>query len=177
MGTAFAYPFCPPLTLFRQKHLMSALRILTPGLFGLCLFVFAQPLLAQDANALNGYWYTEDDKSIVKVFLNKAGTYSAKIVWLRDSLYENGQPRLDDNNDDPELQKRPLEGLVFMKGFKYDAGDKKWEGGELYDPESGNTYKGYMEMESPTKVKLRGYVGVPMFGRTSYWRKHTGPRP
>jgi uncharacterized protein (DUF2147 family) len=47
-----------------------------------------------------------------------------------------------------------------------DAGNYRWENGKCYDPESGNTYRCKMRMTSPEQLEMRGYVGIPLFGRT-----------
>jgi uncharacterized protein (DUF2147 family) len=142
-------------------------------LFGLT-FAFSTafaPTLSADA--IVGVWLTENGKSKVQVVKAANGTYTGTIIWLRDPIDpDTGQPKLDKKNPVPSLRSRPLIGLTIAFGFKYD--DDEWNNGRLYDPESGNTYSGYMEFEDSNnlnKLKLRGYVGVSLIGRTSHWTR------
>ena len=50
-------------------------------------------------------------------------------------------------------------------------------GGEIYDPESGKTYSAKMSLESPDTLSLRGYVGIPLFGRPSTWSRQKSKIP
>jgi hypothetical protein len=43
------------------------------------------------------------------------------IVSLRDPLYEQGKPKPDKNNPDPQKQMAPLLGLSRLKGFTFDG--------------------------------------------------------
>jgi len=75
----------------------------------------------------------------------------------------------DDRNPDPRLRSRLLCGLEIGRGFQAVANDKA-EGGLLYDPKSGKTYKGSMTRVDD-ELHLRGYVGVKLFGTTETWTK------
>ena len=46
---------------------------------------------------------------------------------------------------------------------------KRWEG-KIYDPASGNTYSSRMEPDGE-RLKMRGYIGVPMLGRTQFFER------
>ena len=46
----------------------------------------------------------------------------------------------------------------------------KLEGGRIYDPTSGKTYKGSVTV-SGDLLKLRGYVGISAFGRSETWTR------
>jgi uncharacterized protein (DUF2147 family) len=44
-----------------------------------------------------------------------------------------------------------------------------WEDGEILDPNNGSTYSCYIELENDNKLKVRGYIGISIVGRTQYW--------
>jgi len=68
---------------------------------------------------------------------------------------------------DGDLKDKPIEGMVILTDLvKTDNGGKD---GKILDPASGNTYSCYIELESPDKLKLRGYIGFSLLGRTQYW--------
>ena len=137
------------------------------------IFMMITPLLMlaqDDANDVTGIWYNEEKDARFEIY-GDGGEYFAKIVWLEEPIDpETGKPKLDDENPDEDKQTRPLKGLVFMKNFVFE-GDGLWEDGEIYDPKSGKTYDCYIEMESPDKLKVRGYIGISLIGRTSYWTR------
>lgn len=45
----------------------------------------------------------------------------------------------------------------------------KFDGGTILDPESGVIYKCYLKLLDNNKLKVRGFVGFSIFGRTQYW--------
>ena len=124
------------------------------------------------ANDVEGIWLNEDKDAHIRIE-NRDGKYYGNIVWLKEP-YEEGttDPKVDDENPDPELQKRPIMGLELLSGFVFD-GDDEWEDGDIYDPKSGKTYSCYMKFTDDTqdKLKVRGYIGVSLLGRTTYWTR------
>ena len=96
-------------------------------------------------------------------------TYCGKIIWLRDPLKE-GNPVIDDKNPEDSLKSRPVLGLQILRGFTY-AGDRVWSGGKIYDPKSGNDYSAKMTLVDDQNLDLRGFVVIPLFGRTEKWTR------
>ncbi|HTX87733.1 MAG TPA: DUF2147 domain-containing protein [Bacteroidales bacterium] len=137
--------------------------ILLPGLRSI-----AQTYKADD---ILGIWYNGEKTSKLQIY-KENNKYFAKIVWLKtpdDSL--TGKPRTDNLNPDEKLRQMPLLGLVVLKNFSFD-GDNEWEGGTIYDPKNGKTYNCYIKFEAfPNLLKIRGYIGVSLLGRTTYWTK------
>lgn len=60
----------------------------------------------------------------------------------------------DYNNKDPALKDRPIEGLKILT-LRQGADPWHYEG-EIYNPEDGNTYAGYIEVTGPDTLKLKG---------------------
>ena len=130
--------------------------------------VSAQSLKADD---ILGHWFNEEKDAKVEIY-QENGKYYGKVVWLEEpNEPDTGLPKLDDENSDEALQSRPIMGLLLMKDFTFD--DDEWEDGEIYDPKSGNTYSCYMKLESMDKLKVRGYIGISLIGRTTYWTRTT----
>lgn len=133
---------------------------------------FAQTHKADD---IVGTWLNQEATGKITLY-KENGKYFGKLVWLREPNDKvTGLPRTDKENPDEKLKTRPLIGLVNMKDFSFD-GKEEWSGGTIYDPKNGKTYKCYIQFESPTKLKVRGYVGVSMLGRNTYWTKSTPPQ-
>lgn len=121
-------------------------------------------LMAQD---VFGKWKTVDDytgeaKSVIEIYEEDGKVYG-KIVELINPKKPN--PICDQcSGDDKD---RPLVGLQIIKGLKKD-GDE-YSGGKILDPDNGKLYKCYITLEDDDTLKVRGYIGFSLFGRTQYW--------
>ena len=103
--------------------------------------------------------------------------YSGKIVWLEIPVYPldddqgmGGQPKVDRENPEPDLRDRSIVGLHLLEDFGY-TGKSQWKGGSIYDPANGKTYKCNIKLQEDGTLKVRGYIGVPLLGRTAIWRR------
>jgi len=121
------------------------------------------------ADDIVGVWLTQG-KDPAKIQVYKSGDrYYGKIVWLKFPE-KNGKPKVDSNNPDASKQNQQIIGLVILTGFKFD-GDHEWEGGKIYDPESGKTYSCNISIKDKNTIKIRGYIGISLFGRTEIWTR------
>ena len=130
------------------------------------LAVAALALLAAPAQAQSalGVWLTDDGDALVEIG-SCGAALCGRIVWMRDP------PALDDrHNPDPALRARPLCGLEILAGFAAD-GEGRWSGGRVYDPKTGSTYRGTITLDADGALTLRGYVGIPLFGRSARWTR------
>lgn len=93
-----------------------------------------------------------------------------RIAALDEPLDEDGKEKLDKNNPESALQTRPLLGMDLIAGF-VKAGKKKWEDGTIYDPRDGKTYKCVIKLQRDGSLKVRGYVGLPLLGKTVVWTR------
>ena len=123
----------------------------------------------------NYYVVKEDTKSEsrIQIYKTSEGKYEGKIVWLKYPNRPDGTPKYDDKNPDPELRKVRSDHVVLLKNFTFDSKNNEWSGGTIYDPEEGKTYKCKLKFESATKLKVRGYIGIPALGKTMYWTKES----
>lgn len=150
----------------KQKNMKKHFLLITSILF-LPLFLYGQ------SNRIVGIWLTEEGTSQVEIYKGSDGKYHGKIVWL-DEPYENGKPKIDDENPDPKLAKRPIMGLSLVKNFKYSSKKKQWVDGVIYDPDNGKTYDCYAWFENGNfnTLYLKGYVmGIRMLGRSTVWKR------
>jgi uncharacterized protein (DUF2147 family) len=84
--------------------------------------------------------------------------------------YINGEAPKDKDNPDSNLHNRSLIGLQILSGFEFNADDKEWAKGSIYDPKSGKTYDCYGWLESNDLLKLKGFVaGIRWMGKSSEW--------
>lgn len=124
-----------------------------------------------------GTWYTENGGSKVEI-VKEGDTYNGKLTWLKEPNYgkdhaEAGKPKRDSENPDPAKQNDPIVGLKLLNGFKWD-GAGAWSGGTIYNPEDGKVYKCVLTMPVDNNtLDVRGYVGIPAFGKTQTWKRMT----
>ncbi|MGF1475601.1 MAG: DUF2147 domain-containing protein [Geminicoccaceae bacterium] len=124
---------------------------------GAAFVLMAGPANAVDPDAVIGTYWFDANKAKIQVFEDDE-SYAARILWTY-------KPTLDEHNPDPKLRDRSLVGVVIAKNFVFD-GDDKWVDGEIYAPDTGDTYSARMWLEDGL-LKMRGFVGLPLFGRTA----------
>jgi uncharacterized protein (DUF2147 family) len=129
-----------------------------------------------DGDSILGVWNNEEKDAKIELFKCE-NKYCGKIVWLKEPLYPEGSdrgtpgtPKVDRNNSDPSSRSKPIIGLIIVHNFTY-SGDNTWSDGKVYDPKNGKTYSGKITLVSPHQLDLRGYIGVPMIGRTTTWTR------
>ena len=97
---------------------------------------------------------------------------SAVCLWIV-SLSNEAKAKTDIYNPDASLRSRALCGLKIGSGFILRDATHATDG-TLYDPKTGNTYRGMMTAEG-AMLDLRGYVSLPLFGRTQKWTRPATP--
>ena len=140
--------------------------------YGLPILIAGAVLLTASARAdispekqILGTWLTEDKEGMVQIYLAATGKFEGRIVGG-----SGGTERLDDKNPDTASRARPLNGAVILRGFRY-AGDGRWTDGTIYDPDTGKTYKCNMQLKRADSLSIRGYIGLPLFGRSTLWTR------
>ena len=134
------------------------------------LFLLAIILLSITAKAqtIIGQWETFDDitkekKAVIEIYKTN-NLYFAKIIenfiGENNALCENCKGQKKD---------KPIIGLVIIENIKKN-GDEFNEG-IILDPENGETYKCYLKLINNDKLKVRGFLGFSIFGRTQYWSR------
>jgi uncharacterized protein (DUF2147 family) len=137
------------------------------------LFILYAALTAAGAYAqtstVQGYWRIPSG-SVVLI-----APCHHKLCIEIAKLVARNHPVTDTSNPDPKLRSRPLCGLWIGEGFQ-EVDAQHARGGRLYDPGSGRTYSGQMTAEG-NLLHLRGYVGLPIFGRSETWVRVSQPPP
>lgn len=149
-------------------------KIGTFALFNL-LFIGSQVAQGETKGPLYsplGQWKTEDGRATVDI--QPCGKkVCGKIISLSEPLdSETHKPKMDTENQDISLKKRPLMGLQIISDFTPDATiPNHWVDGKIYSPREGKTYNAQFTLENPRQMNIRGYVGIPLFGKTQIWTK------
>ncbi|HSW67832.1 MAG TPA: DUF2147 domain-containing protein [Bacteroidales bacterium] len=132
------------------------------------------------ADAVVGYYLAVDDEdnpnSQVRIFKAANGKYYGEIVWLKEPLEADGSEKFDTKNPDPKLHDRKILGLRILNDFVFDASDNEWTGGTIYSPKTGKTYRSYLRFDKENRLRVRGFVGVSLLGKTVFWEKEESRR-
>jgi uncharacterized protein (DUF2147 family) len=127
------------------------------------------PAFADDSSPV-GLWKNIDDvsgkpKALIRI-TETNGALQGKIEQLFREPNEDQNPKCD--KCDGARKDQPIVGMVILSGLKKDGTD--YAGGEILDPNNGKVYKSKMHLtDSGKKLSVRGYIGVPMLGRSQVW--------
>ncbi len=108
----------------------------------------------------------------------KVQIYEENGVWY-GKIAGSSNPDDKDNvsyctNCSGEFKDKPVQGLRFMWGFTRDG--NKYTGGNILDPNTGSTYNSSMTLVDNGQVlKMRGYMGISLFGQTETWTRIKEP--
>ena len=127
------------------------------------LILHANSFANSGPDVILGEWLSQEKDGKISIY-KQGDKYYGKISWGKTT------GRKDAKNPDAKLKNRDLIGLVILQDFKYTG--SAWENGKIYDPNSGKTYDCILKVKDNNKVlDIRGYVGMPMFGRTATWTR------
>ena len=129
-------------------------------------------LMAQNADGILGVWWNEEKDGKVEVY--KVGNeYRGRVVYVKNNTNPDGtSPKKDNENPDAKLRTRVIQGTTILNGLKYDAEDKEWAGGTIYDTKSGNTYDCYAYLQKDGTLYFKGYLlGMRFIGRSTTWTR------
>ena len=122
---------------------------------------------SMSAQDVIGKWRTIDDetgkpKSIVEIYKD-GNKYYGKILQVLTEENKDGICRTCES----KYKNKNIIGLVFLRDLEKD-GDE-YGNGKITDPRNAKTYSAYIKLVEPDKLKVRGYIGFSLLGRTQYW--------
>ncbi|UTY60601.1 DUF2147 domain-containing protein [Massilia sp. erpn] len=131
--------------------------------------LLAAPAMADDSSPV-GLWKNIDDvsgkpKALIRI-TETNGVLQGRIEKLFRAAGEEQNPKCDKCQDARKDQ--PILGMVFMSGLKKDGNE--YNDGEILDPDNGKVYRSKLKLaDGGKKLEVRGYIGVPMLGRSQTW--------
>jgi uncharacterized protein (DUF2147 family) len=126
------------------------------------------PVFAADTPV--GLWKNIDDetgkpKALIRITENE-GAFQGQIEKLYREPNEDQNPKCD--KCEGARKDQPIVGMVILSGLKKEG--EEFNGGEIIDPKNGKVYKAKMHLtDAGKKLSVRGYVGMPMLGRSQVW--------
>ena len=134
----------------------------------LTIFLLIAFSSTMNAQTIFGNWLSKNKDgtidSVIKVY-KKDGKVVAKIIEIKDTSRQNAVCELCEGKN----KNKPILGLNILTGLEKQ--DDEWSGGTILDPRNGKVYQCYIELVKPNKLKLRGYIGILLFGKTAYWER------
>lgn len=124
---------------------------------------------SMNSQTIFGKWNTINDEtgevdSVIEVY-KKNGKAYAKILEITNPEKQKAVCEKCEGAN----KNKPILGLEILTGLE--KKDDEWSGGEILDPRNGKIYKCYIKLVKPNKLKIRGYLGVSLFGKTKYWQR------
>ena len=122
-----------------------------------------------NAQTIFGKWHSTNDDtgevdSVIEMY-EKDGKAYAKIVEIKDPERQKAVCEKCEGDN----KNKPILGLEILTGLEKDG--KEWSGGEILDPRNGKVYKCYIKLVKPNKLKIRGFIGFSLLGKTKYWNR------
>lgn len=135
--------------------------ILTISLLFICLSMSSQTIF--------GKWNSFDEEtneieSVIEVY-EKDGKAYAKIIKITDPERQTATCFKCKG----KLKDQPILGMDILTGLKKKKNE--WSGGKILDPKNGKEYKCYIKLVDKNTLKLRGYIGISLLGRTAVWKR------
>jgi uncharacterized protein (DUF2147 family) len=126
-----------------------------------------------------GTWLTASGAAKVRIGRcadAASGPICGFIVALRNPKGPDGavvapEAATDYHNQNPALRSRKVIGMPLLWGFKSTSDPNAFEDGRVYNGENGKIYNANISLEVDGRLRLRGYVGSPMFGETQMWTR------
>ena len=122
-----------------------------------------------NSQTIFGKWHsfndeTQEVESVIEVY-EKDGKAFAKIIEIKNPDRKTAVCDMckGSNKDKPFL------GMEILSGLQMN--DDEWSGGKILDPKNGKEYKCYIKLVEDNKLKIRGYIGFSLLGRTAYWQR------
>ena len=119
--------------------------------------------------AIEGTWITQDDetgrqKSEVLIYKENGKLYGkiTKLLLPEDE----GKKCVNCKGKNKD---QPIEGMVIIKDLTLE--DDTWEDGTILDPKSGKVYDCYIGFQDSNTLKLRGFLGFSLLGRSQIWKR------
>lgn len=141
------------------------------GLFALVMLVATNTFAQSAADKIIGVYSVEEEGRQSKVRFTKCadGSYQGQIIWLSEPNNPDGSRKMDVKNPDPAKRNTPADQVVIVYGISYDAKKQAWNGGKVYKPINGKTYKVECSFKDDATLRVKGSLGPISLSR--YWKK------
>ncbi len=117
-----------------------------------------------------GRWKTFDDRTGKARGIVDIREENGKLYGTVESLIDPPAPNPTCYLCSGDLKDKPVVGMQVLSGLQNEG--NQWTGGQVLDPETGKSYRVSIMLENGgKKLRMRGYILMPMFGRTQHWTR------
>ena len=111
----------------------------------------------------------EGEESKVSIFKEDDGTYTARVIWVKEKYDKDGNLKLDEKNPDKAKRSTPCDEIVLIERMSYDAKKDSWTDAKIYDPVRGMKANVDCSFGQDGRLKVRGSImGI---GMSVHWQK------
>lgn len=114
-----------------------------------------------------GLWKTIDDQTGQAKSLVRIEQHNGVLTGRVEKILTSGREDAVCEACEGELKDQPIVGMTIIEGLKLD--DDQYEGGTILDPNNGKTYKCIVWLDDKGQLNVRGYIGLPLLGRSQVW--------
>ena len=134
------------------------------------VFLFVSYSNAQSLDPVLGVWKSIDEKTNQPSSIIRLDEKNGELIGTVTELIPTPGETLVThcNLCKDERKGKPIIGMVILRGLKKSS-PGVWSGGEILDPEEGEIYKVKINMVNDKTLEVRGYIGIPLLGRTQTW--------
>lgn len=122
---------------------------------------------------ITGYWLTAQKGTIVQ-FTKEGDNYNGTIVWLRQPTDKSGKPIKDVNNPDKSKRNNPMVGTQMVFNLKYNAAKNIYEGGRVYQPQTGRSFNCTAKVLNNGKTLEITGTTAALISKTLTWTRTDG---
>jgi len=128
------------------------------------LFILSFGIVQAQYNAddIIGYYHLidpfTDEESQIYIYKTPSGKYEASITWVANPA------------------KKEFLGLIFLKNMEWNAKKREWQNATIKYPGKKGDFSANMHFQDANTLKVRGYWGIAMLGKTVYWKKEKAKR-
>ncbi len=134
------------------------------------ILIFLVGCFLSTAQSVFGKWKTfdiydsEKEEAIVEIFEDKDSLCIRIVEIIPKEHKEDVCVKCkDENKDKPILDLIILEGAILKDGI--------WQGAKILNAKNGYRYGCNISLINENILKIRGFIGIPFFGKTVFWEK------
>lgn len=129
------------------------------------------------SSAVLGDWLVNTGDAVVRIYEDQ-GEYRGRVVWAgRESAdWWEAEPPMeipwDDRHAAQKLKHAASLGVDILADLKFN-GAELWADGRVFNVLNGKIYRCQLSLPKADVLKLKGYIGVPLFGGSVLWTRLT----
>ena len=130
----------------------------------LMLSVFLYAGLQSHGQEITGIWKNiekDEIQSHIEVFESDGKTH-ARVIELFPTSHVTHCKKCKGADKGASLKD-----IMLINNMRFE--NEKWIDGDILDPKSGKKYACQVELKGDNTLKIRGYIGNPLLGKTFYW--------